>query len=556
MRNLFLLRFSAYDFLLPCFLVLLTATAFGGVVADSRQVAETENIFADVNDASSILATIDSGFVKSYRHRDRAAWERVYRSKRRQLAKHLAKLPSQGLSGEDAKAVAAMRTQLKAFSDNTSSPSAKCQDAKRKDLDYAAMRAALVACFVEVGNSLSIDDATSPAKKVNRVSALDLLHRTDDPARRKAIFLAFVPLWQAINGNNESDSPYRRMMAMAAMDSAKRGSEIDAAARDAGVDNSEVEHWLEQILDTWREVSGDALVEPWDFRYQAGQADRILATAVPRESLVPINERYYQDLGADLEKLGTLFDLDPRPGKTALAYTEFVTHGRMLNGIWQPTVARVCAPYERGSLFILNELVHENGHVINLTAIRNRPAFVDWPGDLFAEAFADVPAWSTYEPAWQRRYLGREAAEQDSLRALYGSIALDVAWSLFEFRMLRAPATDPNALWTEITSHYLHITPHAELSWWAVRVQLVDSPGYMVNYGLGAILTADMRQHIREVLGPFDRGDPRWYPWLSEHLLRYGSERDSQTLLREFLGRPVSPQALVGQIHRIHAAGN
>ena len=63
--------------------------------------------------------------------------------------------------------------------------------------------------------------------------------------------------------------------------------------------------------------------------------------------------------------------------------------------------------------------------------------------------------------------------------------------------------------------------------------------------------TPEMRQHIREALGPFDTGDPRWYGWLQEHLLRYGSERDSQTLMKDFLGRPVSPQALLDQIHRI-----
>jgi hypothetical protein len=117
--------------------------------------------------------------------------------------------------------------------------------------------------------------------------------------------------------------------------------------------------------------------------------------------------------------------------------------------------------------------------------------------------------------------------------------------------MFRAPRTDPNALWTEITSRYLHIVPHPELSWWAVRVQLAHLPGYMVNYGFGAILTAEMRQHISEALGAFDTRDPRWYGWLSEHLLRYGSERDTRTLMQNFLGRPVSPQALLQQIHRL-----
>jgi len=110
-----------------------------------------------------------------------------------------------------------------------------------------------------------------------------------------------------------------------------------------------------------------------------------------------------------------------------------------VNATWWHTIARVSAPYERGGLFVLNELIHESSHVVNITAIRNRPAFVDWPSDLFAEAFADVPSWSTYEPVWQRRYLSHEAPEQLSLRALYSVVVLDVDWSLFELRMLHAP---------------------------------------------------------------------------------------------------------------------
>jgi Zn-dependent M32 family carboxypeptidase len=73
----------------------------------------------------------------------------------------------------------------------------------------------------------------------------------------------------------------------------------------------------------------------------------------------------------------------------------------------------------------------------------------------------------------------------------------------------------------------------------------------MVNYGFGAILTAEMRKHISEALGPFDTGDSRWYGWLSDHLLRHGSERDTLTLMRDFLGHPVSPQAFLEQIHRL-----
>jgi hypothetical protein len=522
--------------------------ANAGLTADSKKVSAVEYLYAEVSDANTILAAIDSGLVSSYQGRDRAAWERFYSDNRARLARELEGLPTSGLTGRDTRAIAAMRKQMQAFTGGGAlfSPAAKCQDSSRKDIAYPQLKSALVACFVEIGNNLSFEGG-----KINRVSALDLLHETTDPDRRKAVFLAFVPLWQAINGNDEPDSPYRRMIAGAVADAAKDGSEIDSAARDVGIDPAEVERWLVQILDAWREASGDVGVEPWDFRFQGGEADRLLGAYIPRESLQPINFRYYRDLGADLERMGTLYDLGPRPEKAALAYTEFVTHGRLVNGAWWPTVARVSAPYERGGLFVLNELVHENGHVVNITAIRNRPAFVDWPSDLFAEAFADVPGWSTYEPAWQRRYLGHEAPEQLSLRALYSVVVLDVAWSLFELRMFRAPTTDPNALWTEITSRYLHIVPHPEYSWWAVRVQLADLPGYMVNYGFGAILTAEMREHISESLGAFDTGNPRWYGWLSEHLLRYGSERDTRTLMQNLLGRPVSPRALLAQIHRL-----
>ena len=410
-------------------LSLKSMAASAGLVADSKAVSAVEYLYADVSDANTILAAIDSGLLNRYQRKDRAAWERLYNTKRAQLTRALDGLPTSGLTAGDTKAIAAMGRQMRAFTGGGAlfSPAAKCKDAPRKDLAYHELKSALVACFVEIGNSLSFEGGT-----INRVSALDLLHETSDPARRKAVFLAFVPLWQAINGKDERDSPYRRMIAGAVAEAAGNGSEIDNVARDTGIDSAEVERWLVRILDAWRESSGDAMVEPWDFRFQAGEADRLLGTYVPRESLQPINQRYYSDLGADLAQMGTLYDLGSRPQKAALAYTEFVTHGRLIDGQWRPTVARVSAPYERGGLFVLNELVHENGHVVNITAIRNRPAFVDWPSDLFAEAFADVPSWSTYEPAWQRRYLGHEAPEQVSLRALYSVVVLDVAWSLFE----------------------------------------------------------------------------------------------------------------------------
>jgi hypothetical protein len=46
--------------------------------------------------------------------------------------------------------------------------------------------------------------------------------------------------------------------------------------------------------------------------------------------------------------------------------------------------------------------------------------------------------------------------------------------------------------WKEITREYSKIAPHPDLSWWATRGQLVDAPGYMVNYAIGSIIVADL----------------------------------------------------------------
>ena len=522
------------------------ANALLAQAAIANPVEQAEIIYADLNDASSVIGAIDSGLFTSFRGKDRAAWDKQFRDKRAQLAAKLAAISDKGLSGEDARVLSILRKKLESVSDSAEDgPRGRCEDSQRRDLQFTALSAALVGCFKEIGNSLEFE-----GEKIDRASALARLTEIDDPARRKALFDALAPIWQAVNGSNESNSPYRRLIAMAASEGRAKGSPVDAAARTVGVKTSELEQWLVRMLEAWSGVTAGESLEPWNYRHAGGAADRAVAANIPRKSLLELDHRFYRDLGADLDALGVVYDLEPRPDKSSVAYTDFLIHGRWVEGRWQPTIPRVLASYKDGNLGSLNELVHENGHAVQLSAIRNRPAFVDWNDDLFVEAFADVSSWSVYEPAWQKHYLGRSASKQAAQRALFGAVMLDVAWALFETRMLRDPTTDPNALWTDITHRYLHIVKHPEMAWWAVRVQLVDLPGYMVNYGLGAVLTAELRALVQRKIGAFDTGNPRWYSWLQQNLLRFGSERDTATLLKEALGRPVSPDALLALLRK------
>ncbi len=419
-----------------------------------------ERDYADFNDAYGAVSLIDSNpgaFPdQTYAGKSRSEWQQVYVSGRSRLVHALKAIDTSKLSAEDARAVRLMRDAVAepAPTPRSLAPAGHCGDATQ-DLPLQKLQEALYACFTELANNLEFENG-----QVTRVAAFDLLARMVEPQRRKSLFMAFVPLWRALNADGAASSPYRRMIGLAAAESRRSGSPIDAAARTIGVSSAEIERWLESLLDTWRQVSGDSAVEPWDFRFENGAADRELGAAIPRAALPELNQRYYSDLGLDLAAAGVIYDLGPRPTRSSLAYTDYVRRGRVINGAWQPTITRVSASYAHGGLGPLNELVHENGHVVHMMALHTRPAFMDLGDAIFFEAFADVPSWSVYETDWQQQYLGRSASAAASLRTLYSGVLLDVAWALFDLRMLRDPHADPNQVWTRITGRYLRIKPH------------------------------------------------------------------------------------------------
>ncbi len=373
------------------------------------RLGPTEALFLDFLDARDAVAHINSGYVDQYEGRKLDAWDAQLRDKHKALLASLAALDPAKLTPADTAAVAAIRVTLADFGDPSpaiaNAPNdPECKDRNDRKLDYEGLSAALSSCYREIGNQLKFENGT-----IDRGGALGMLYDLEEPARRKALFDAFLPLWAALNGNNEPDSPYRRLIKLAAAAEATNGSGVEAAARAIGVTVPDVERWLVQILEAWRDATGPEMVEPWDYRYAVGEANRKLASSFPGGDIVTVDHRFYADLGVDLDALGVVYDIKSRPDKSPLAYTDFLKRGKYVDGEWQKTIAFVVGRYEDGDLGSLNELVHENGHAVHISAIRNRPAYTDWTDTLFTEAFADVPSWSVYEPAWQKKYLGTAA---------------------------------------------------------------------------------------------------------------------------------------------------
>ncbi len=390
-----------------------------------------------------------------------------------------------------------------------------------------SLRGRIYACYGWAQSNVVLEGDTT-----DRLSILGALGRTDDPVRRRQLFLALEPVWRSMNGDGGPSSPYRQLIGL----EVKRGGSAEPA--------DSLERWLTSILETWRCGTADSLIEPWDWYYETGRTSRMLGRLIPRERLLPLNAAVYRALGADVGTLGVHYDLDPRPGKDPVAFTTFAARS--------PVEPWVSATYRDGGLDNLYELLHETGHAVHIAALRTRPAFTDWPdSDRFTEAVAEFAALDVYEPAWQQHWLGDSVPLADGLRSRYGGVVLDVAWALLEVRMQQDPAADPDEIWSALTRDYLRIRPHPELSWWAMRGQLVDAPGYMMNYAAGAILIAALRARTREVHGPFVTGDSTWYGWVAPRLFRFGLERPTREVIEEFLGGPVSPAALLEDMRRM-----
>lgn len=411
----------------------------------------------------------------------------------------------------------------------------------------ATLASRIYECYTRAAGRITIDGET-----LDRLTLVNRLATTDDRAKRKRLFLALSPVWRSVNGDGDTASPYRQLIALSSREWREQGSPFAASAAEFGESGTELERWLTSILEAWRANAGNTPMEPWDWHYAAGETSRRLSSRIPRDSLLLINRRIYSALGADPEALGVSYDIDPRDGKDPVAFTTLNGRERVTGGPRHFNRSYVSASYRTGGFDNLVELLHESGHAVHLAGIETRPAFASWPtSNTFTEALGDLVALDLYEPSAQMRWLGDSVPRHVAMRAKYGTIVLDVAWALFEVRMHRDPNANPNSIWSALTHDYLGIVPHPEWSWWAMRGQLIDVPGYMTNYALGAILAAEMRAATAKQIGAFSQGDSAVYPWLRNRLYRFGLERSARRVAEGLVGRAVGPSALFDDLRRM-----
>ena len=412
-----------------------------------------------------------------------------------------------------------------------------------------SLQRAVYACYAKAASAIVVDGDT-----LDRLTILGLLGTTDDRDRRERLWRALDQVWSTVGGHGEPTSPYATLVPIRRRAWAGKPTPMTQLANTLGVSGNRAEAWLIRGLEAWRATLPDTLFEPWDVYYYTGAASRALSPRMTRDSLFAINDRYYQSLGADPRSLNVHYA--NLPGKVPVAYSTFGATGRDQAGRWTRIEPWIFTGYRIGGFDNLNELLHETGHAVHVAAIRQRPAFNDWPdSDVFTEGVADLATLEMFEPGWQATFLGESVGLEEPIRAKYAGIVFDFAWALFEIQVHRPGAPPANQVWTEITRRYLKIRPHPEYSWWAARGQLINSPGYLSTYALGAFAVADLRRTAAARFGSPTAGNARWYRGVSDALFRFGLARPARQVMEDFLGRAPSPVALLADLERIRTPG-
>ena len=198
-------------------------------------------------------------------------------------------------------------------------------------------------CYGALAGDLPFDGAS-----LTRPRILGRLATGPSSTVRRRLFLALEPLWRVVDGDAGERSPYRALLATSA-DLWRRGSSpIAANAVALGVTVEDIEAWIVATLEAWRDAvaapsaadseaaeseaagAGSPAIEPWDWWWLAGAADRAMGDALPLDRVFSVNREVYAALGADLHTLNVQLDTMPRPGRPAVPVA-FTT-------VWRPPV--------------------------------------------------------------------------------------------------------------------------------------------------------------------------------------------------------------------------
>ena len=300
-------------------------------------------------------------------------------------------------------------------------------------------------------------------------------------------------------------------------------------------------------------------LRPWHYGdpfFQEGQpSDVNLDPYFAGKSLEALTHVYYSTIGLEIDDMLERSDLYEREGKEQHA---FCTH------IDREGDVRVLCNLRPDAKWA-GTMLHEFGHAVYDKYIdRSLPFLLREPAHtLTTEAIAIMGENHINESAWLARYAGvphdQAQAMSARLHEAYRTRALIFArWVFvmihFERELYRNPEADLNTLWWDIVERFqwVHRPDGRNAPDWAAKIHIGTAPVYYHNYLLGAMIAAQLREHIltHVVNGSADAyvSDRRVGHYLVEEVFKPGSKRDWRGWLRHATEQDLSAEFYVDQL--------
>jgi peptidyl-dipeptidase A len=272
---------------------------------------------------------------------------------------------------------------------------------------------------------------------------------------------------------------------------------------------------------------------------------------------------YFGAIGLEVGDILERSDLYERPGKEQHA---FCTH---IDRSGDVRVLCNNRPDERW----METMLHEFGHAVydkyldmSLPYLLRDPAHT-----LTTEAIAILQGDLVNDAAWLKRYAGVDAPTAQHLEAKLteakrAARLIFSRWVFvmvhFERSLYQDPDQDLNTLWWRLVTHFQNVTPPASplpkgegpgvRADWAAKIHIGIAPVYYHNYLLGAMIAAQLRDHMLNEVVAGSReayvNDKRIGQFMVQHLFQPGATRDWHGWLHHATGEGLSAETYIKKL--------
>ena len=302
-------------------------------------------------------------------------------------------------------------------------------------------------------------------------------------------------------------------------------------------------------------------LQPWHYAdpfFQEPQPSSVnLDPYFADKDLEQLTRDYFGAIGMDIDATLKRSDLYEREGKEQHA---FCTH------IDRSGDVRVLCN-NRPNLKWMETMLHEFGHAVyDQNLDMNLPYLLrDVAHTLTTEAIAIMSGDLVSNAAWLSRYAGVPQTEAQQLEAQLSedkrtARLIFARWVFvmthFERALYNDPDQDLNMLWWNLVEEFQGVRrpDGRNAPDWAAKVHFSIAPAYYHNYLLGAMISAQLRDHMLDNVVAGSReayvSDPRIGKFMVERLFKPSATRDWRNWLQRATGQSLSATAYAKRLSK------